>query len=77
MSLSLGEHGRVPIGSGGMWRYTSDVTNPTSGFLSLVVLLPPKILLFSMSAAVERNCWFRLVDYCFAVITGSCSMLEV
>ena len=55
MSLSLGEHGRVPIGSGGMWRYTSDVTNPTSGFLSLVVLLPSEILLFSILSDVERN----------------------
>ena len=77
MSLSLGEHGRVPIGFGGIWMYASDVGESVSGLLSLVALLPFETLLSSISSAVERNRWFGVVEYRFAVIAGSSSMLEV
>jgi len=55
MSLSLGEQGRVPIGDGGMWTHTFEVGESISGLLSLVVLLPSEILLFSILSDVERN----------------------
>lgn len=77
MSLSLGEHGRVPIGFGGIWMYISDVDEPISGLLSLAALLAFETLLFSILSAVERNRCFGVVEYRFAVIAGSGSMLEV
>lgn len=55
MSLSLGEHGRVPIGSGCMSIRAPDVIKSISALLSLVVSLPPQILLFSMLLAVETD----------------------
>jgi hypothetical protein len=52
MSLSLGEHGRVPIGFVGISMMTSGVNKSTSVSFSLAVLLPSEIFAFSMMVAI-------------------------